>query len=205
MNEIDVKQFKQFLALQKDESKKILSRAINKTLPGVRTDAVDEIYKVLALTKTTIRKYMTIKKSTANNLTGIFDVTGKPIPLINYQATSVKAGVSVRILRGESKTTVKHAFIATMKSGHRGVFWREDKRRGAVWPIGVKRAIPTWDVLPGEKYRLKIHELYGMRASDVLDHGTHMQVVLQKAGDRYDANASHEYDYWLSTQRGLFD
>jgi hypothetical protein len=206
LNEIAIKDFKQFLLLQKKEASKILSQAINKTLPGVRTDAVQEIYDVLALTKTAIRKYMTIKKyAKPTDMTGIFDVTSKPIPLINYQATQTKKGVSVRVLRAGSKSLIKHAFIATMKSGHKGVFWRKERWPGRVWKTGVPRKIPPWDTSPSEDIRLPIHELYGMRATDVLDHGTHMEVVLAKAGDRYDKNVANAYNFWLSKQKGLFD
>jgi hypothetical protein len=206
LNEVAIKDFKQFLLLQKKEASKILSQAINKTLPGVRTDAVQEIYDVLALTKTAIRKYMKIKKySKPTDLKGVFDVTSKPIPLINYQATQTKKGVSVRVLRGGSKSLIKHAFIATMPSGHKGVFWRESKQRGQIWPSGQKRIVPTVSTLPLVKYRLGIRELFGMRATDVLDHGTHMEVVLAKAGNRYDKNVAAAYNFWLSKQKGLFD
>jgi hypothetical protein len=207
LNEIDIKDFKQFLLLQKKEASKILSQAINKTLPGVRTDAVQEIYNILNLTKTAIRKYMTIKKyAKPTDMTGIFDVTSKPIPLIHYGARQTNKGVTVKVLRSSgSRSLIKHAFIATMKSGHKGVFWRKERFPGRVWPVGVPRKIPTWKEPPGKKYRLKIRELYGLRATDVLDHGTHMQVVLAKAGNRYDKNVAAAYNFWLSKQKGLFD
>lgn len=205
-NEIDIQEFRTFLQLQKEESIRILSRAINRTLPGVRTDAVQEVYNVLALTKTTIRKYMrVVKRASPSDASAVFEIKSYPIPLIHYQATKVKRGVSVRVLRGTPKSIIRHAFIATMPSGHTGVFWREENIRGSKWPVGITRTIPSWSDYPHREIRLPIRQLFGLAVPDVLDHGTHMEVVMAKVGDRYEKNLDHEYSYWLSQQAGLFD
>ena len=48
----------------------VLSRAINKTLTGTRTDSVNEIWKTLNLTKTRIRKDFTLYKAYASKPRG---------------------------------------------------------------------------------------------------------------------------------------
>lgn len=55
-------------------------------------------------------------------------VSGRPSPVIDFPHRQVKAGVRVEINRGHP-TLIKSAFIATMKSGHEGVFKRVGKAR----------------------------------------------------------------------------
>ena len=50
----------------------------------------------------------------------------KPIPLIEFPTRQVATGVSTRAWGKQQ--TIQHAFIATMKSGHTGVFRRTTKR-----------------------------------------------------------------------------
>jgi hypothetical protein len=56
------------------------------------------------------------------------DVKGTRIPVSAFNPRQVQAGVSVGINAGKRKT-IKHAFIATMKSGHTGVWVREGNSR----------------------------------------------------------------------------
>lgn len=72
-------------------------------------------------------------------------VSGQPVPLVAYPHRQTRQGVSVEVNTGK-RTLVAGAFLATMKSGHEGVF----KRRG--------------------KARLPIHELLGSRPVDALLH-----------------------------------
>lgn len=61
------------------------------------------------------------------------EVTGGRIPLIDFRATGPEPsygrgrGVSYRLPGGRGRA--EHAFIATMRSGHRGVFQRTGKPR----------------------------------------------------------------------------
>lgn len=52
----------------------------------------------------------------------------KPLPLIAFGARQTKTGVSVEVTKG-SRRILRHAFIATMASGHKGVFMREGPKR----------------------------------------------------------------------------
>jgi len=67
----------------------------------------------------------------------------KPMRVYDFAARQTKAGVSAEINRGK-RVLIRSAFIATMKSGHTGVFYR----------LG--------------KARLPIDEAYTSRVSDVL-------------------------------------
>jgi hypothetical protein len=84
------------------------------------------------------------------------DVKGTRVPVMAFNPRQVKAGVSVAINQGKRKT-IKHAFIATMKSGHTGVFRR----------VGGTKSLP-------------IRELYTTRVADLFtDAGMIPAVVAQ--------------------------
>jgi hypothetical protein len=52
----------------------------------------------------------------------------KPMRLFAFGARQVGRGVSVEVTKGK-RTIVKHAFIATMQSGHTGVFMRQGNKQ----------------------------------------------------------------------------
>lgn len=56
------------------------------------------------------------------------DVKALPVPLIDYPSRQNRQGVRVQVNVGSTKL-IKSAFLATMSSGHRGVFVREGKAR----------------------------------------------------------------------------
>lgn len=172
---------------------KVCSRAINDTLAGVKTDASSEIRAVLTLKKSAVDATFKITKATQAKLSGLFQSTGSPVPLIEYGARQTKAGVSVQVKRGSSRSVITGAFIATMKSGHKGVFWRE-------WHGHTKKPINRnipYGKLP-KIYRLPIAQRYGPRVPDILSNEPVMAVVLDKAGDRMHKNIDKELNYELS-------
>jgi hypothetical protein len=54
------------------------------------------------------------------------DVAGGVVPVAAYPHRQTKKGVSVQINKG-TRRLIQHAFIATMKSGHLGVFMRDGR------------------------------------------------------------------------------
>ena len=52
----------------------------------------------------------------------------KPVPLLAFGARQTKRGVSVEVTKGK-RTIIPHAFIATMQSGHKGVFVRKGSKQ----------------------------------------------------------------------------
>lgn len=52
----------------------------------------------------------------------------KPLPLIAFGARQTTRGVSVEVTKGK-RMIIAHAFIATMQSGHRGVFMRQGNKQ----------------------------------------------------------------------------
>lgn len=175
----------------KNGAPKVLVRSLNKTLTGVKTDASAEIRAIITAKKSVVDKTFRTVKATVTELSALFESKGKPLPLIDYSVRQVQAGVSVQVKRATARSVIKGAFIATVKSGHKGAFWRE--WHGEKQP---KRKI-AYGKLP-KIYRLPVKQLYGPRIPDILSNEPVIAVVLKKAGERLHTNIEHELSYELS-------
>lgn len=145
-------------------------RAINKMADQVKVAASREMraagYK---LKVSDIKKGLTIYRASAANLTATVVASGKPIPLIAYGAKQTARGVSVSVLNG--RKVITQVFIATMPSGHTGVFERLRNTHKKKQVNGRTR----WTGLP-------IKELFGPSIPDGLANAT-VQSVLQRLVD----------------------
>lgn len=88
------------------------------------------------------------------------DVSGAPVPLVAYPYRQTKKGVVVEVNKGK-RTLVDGSFLATMRSGHLGVF----RRKG--------------------KARLPIEELRGSRPVDALLHKGETEGVVDRGGKSF--------------------
>lgn len=171
---------------------KVVVRSLNKTITGVRADAVKEIQKEITPKAKVIRDTFILEKANYANLSASVKSTGWPLPLINYLARAVKAGVSFQVFKRSGRSTLKGGFIATMKSGHKGVFWREYKdTSGYQAKKSVKRELP-------KKYRLPIRQRYGPAVPSVLEQDKVMDPILVKAGDRLSKELDHQLEFEMS-------
>ncbi len=87
-------------------------------------------------------------------------VKGDPVPLSKYPARQTRRGVTVEVNRGK-RTLIESAFLASMPSGHKGVFVR----------IG--------------RERLPIDELLGSRPVDALLHAGETEKVAKRGQDSF--------------------
>jgi len=159
---------------------RITVRTINKTLTGVRTDATNEIYKKLNLTKKRIREdFAPPQKAYGSNLKGVLKCSGKPIGLYSYGAKQLKSGyVSVKVLRAGSKKKIRHAFIAKAKNAT-NVFWRQTIYKKPVKPGFNYAKLPR-------AYRFPIERLTGPRIEDIYADPPVLREVLKLGWKRYD-------------------
>lgn len=115
------------------------------------------------------------QKKTVGDLVWRMDVASDPVPLADFPHTQTKRGVTVAVGRGGRKL-IKSAFVATMSSGHTGIFVRATSgmqgpmkrkrgRKSAVWRVG----------------RLPVQELFTTRVSDVFDDEGMLPAVQQVA------------------------
>lgn len=144
----------QLQATQKEASK-AASRALNRTATRVRTYSSRAIRAAgYNLKAGVIKRNLKITKASPGILAATVTAVGKSIPLIDYSARQTKTGVSVNVLHG--RKTVRHAFIATMPSGHKGVFIRRDARTGGVKGLHRAKGART-----SGKHGLPIDQLFG--------------------------------------------
>lgn len=174
----------------------VLTRAINRTLTGVRTDVTTEVTKSVNLTKSFVQKQtgkksqrtFFISKASTNQLrpSGYIEVKGANVPLIQY---SNQRGskfrrtkrVSVMVQKSRGRTRLRHALPMKMPSGHRGLFEFDRGISGTG--------------------RRSIKELYGSRVPDVLSNKKTFDAVTKKAQERLDKNVAAQIDWMLTSIR----
>lgn len=116
------------------------ARALNRSIGTGRTTMTRLIVEDTGLAAGVVRNEIVIELATTSKKVARLIVKGSRIPLINFKARGPEPsrgkgrGVTARLPQA---TTYPHAFIATLSSGHRGVFQRvnlnrsERKSRGA--------------------------------------------------------------------------
>jgi hypothetical protein len=126
----DVRQVEKMLGGLRKDAPVVISRAINRTLTPLRATAAREIARDLKLPVNTARKAMTLRRATPFQLAGSVTASGRRIPLIEFGARQVAAGVSYDLGRG--RQVAKGAFIPGARQGaptRRAVFRRVARAR----------------------------------------------------------------------------
>lgn len=106
-----------------------ITRALNRAITGSRVEMRRVMGKDLGLKQGTIDKDLRVGLAHPEKQIASLEVRGKRIPLIDFGARGPEPsrgkgrGVTARL--GGKSSRYPHAFIATMRSGHRGVFTRK--------------------------------------------------------------------------------
>jgi hypothetical protein len=130
-------------------STEAITRALNKTAITARAQAARSIRDVgYGIKVSSVKGSISIRRATSQDLKAVVTATGRPIPLIAYGARQTSKGVSVNVKNGRKE--IAHAFIATMASGHKGVFVRTGNTHKRVVRGGK-----------GSRSGLPIKELFG--------------------------------------------
>lgn len=109
-------------------AKRATSRALNEVAAQAKVAAARQIRDVgYKLKISAIKKGIKVERATMASLRAAVVAYGRPIPLIEYSARETSKGVTVSVLNG--RKLIKGAFIATLASGHKGVFVREDNAK----------------------------------------------------------------------------
>lgn len=182
----DVKGITTSLTRYIGEEQKAVVRALNKTAMQARTAASQEVkaagYNIKA---SAIKSSFAIQKASRGNLVVTLKATGRPIALINYGARQGKNGVSVQVKAGRS--VLRHAFIATMQNGHRGVFERTGKKHKVVQRNGK----PLRTGLP-------IKELFGPSIPQSLANDAVNKAIMAKIRAKFPQILKHELAFIAS-------
>lgn len=108
-----------------------IARALNRAVVSARTVMQRGIASDLRLKVGVVREQLKIQNARPEALTARLSVSGARIPLIDFNARQLKrSGVRAK-LPPPGKGKYPHAFIATMRSGHRGVFQRRTRGPGS--------------------------------------------------------------------------
>lgn len=130
---LDLRETRQAFRKLKTNAPKAVMRALNRTMENVQTVAVRSVAADLGLRQADIREALEIQRATPANLRVRLIARGARIPLIAFGARGPEpsrgkgSGVTYRLPGGRGR--VPTGFIATMRSGHRGVFKRIARAR----------------------------------------------------------------------------
>lgn len=102
-----------------------LLRALKRGTKAAKTKATSVVSKDMGLKASDVRNRIRVKEPTGQTLTGELRASLKRIPLIKFGASSSRRGVKSRGTSGR----IPRAFIATMPSGHEGVYERKGTAR----------------------------------------------------------------------------
>lgn len=123
----------QFLQAYPNKADRALVRALNRSLGSARTVLVRGIAQETKLRQSDVRAALKERLATFSRPEASIGASLKRIPLIKFNARGPEPsrgrgrGVSYRL--GSGRNRHPRAFIATMGSGHRGVFVRSGKTR----------------------------------------------------------------------------
>jgi hypothetical protein len=127
----------------------VAALALNDTAKNAVVEAAQKLRPLLGIPSADIKAAFGIEPATANHLEAALVVGGRPIPLAQFKPHETTTGVSVSI--GGKQEAYAHAFLATMRTGHRGVFRRRTTRRLPIFEVygpSVHGMLARRDVLP---------------------------------------------------------
>lgn len=163
---------------------KAVSRALNKLLKEIIALASREIRAAgYGMKLRDIKDRFRTTNATPQRRRIVVRCYHKAVPLIEFSARQVGAGVSVKVKNG--RKVVQGAFIATTPNGHKGVFLRQP---GAQHKQVSRHGKKSWSALP-------IKQLYGPSVAVAFANATVMSVVERLVRDRYPILLEHEIKY----------
>jgi hypothetical protein len=179
-------------------------RAGSDGVRAMRTEATRRVRERKSFKLQAVRKLITIPSSQR-----VGGATGKTVerlwrlkiahefmPMFALSPRQTKRGVVVQVNKGK-RITLSHAFIARMKSGHRGVFVRYGEASRSPTQHGKGHARYR-----GQK-RQPIRELFTSRVQDpILDSGATEQ-ILHRGGEVFRATYERNIRAELNGARGV--
>ncbi len=167
------------------ETRPAVARALNRMIGQVKVRGAREVraagYK---LKISDIKNAIRINRASTSRLRADAIASGRPIPLVKYNARQVGAGVSVDVLNG--RKVIGHAFIANTANGSPQVFVRKP---GAKHKKVMRNGKAQWTALP-------IDKKYGPSIPDALANKAVERALVDLISERFPAILSHEHA-WL--------
>lgn len=175
---------------------KAIASALNRVSAMGKTKASSQIRSRYRIKKGDLDKRMgTTKASWKHQKASIYS-HGVPIPVHLFKPRQTKKGVRVTIL-GKSNT-IPHAFMATMRSGHRGVFARGHYTASG-FEFRHKRKRDQMNRT--RKNDLPITQLTTISQGPMFSHPTVIQPVISRVEDMLGIRIEHELNAILAGYR----
>jgi hypothetical protein len=154
-----------------------MAAALNKTAVQVRNQAIREIRDTYRLnvegTRVGVKANVFVAmRASRSSLKAVIRATGAPLGVAKFPHRQLRKGVKVTIRRGSSNV-LRTTFVATMASGHVGVF----ERRGP-------KVMPTkgrYEALSIE--RQKIYEIFTVSAASMFGSRVISEKLLKHAAE----------------------
>lgn len=173
---VDTSSVDEGLTILGAEAPLAVARAINRTVANVKTVMTRAVASSLRVKQMYVRERIKERKATRARLWASMTASAKPIPLIAQGAKGPEPsrGKGRGVTANTTQRQYPHAFIATMRSGHRGVFERAGKKR------------------------LAIKELTSASVAAVFIH--HERAGQARADEQLTKNLQHEVEHMLRTK-----
>ena len=136
---LDIEAFRKDLEDLGARAPLIMARALNRAAVSGQTAMTKAISADTGIASKNVKREIRIDKASRSKPVVALTIAGRRIPLIAFQARGPEPsrgkgrGVSYRLPGGRGR--IGNAFIATMPSGHRGVFRRKARKRLAIMEL----------------------------------------------------------------------
>ena len=190
-NEQQFADVSRFLGKMNNVPNKVLSRTLNDTIKGTKTDVSSAIREVLAAKKSELEKNIKTVLATRDNLSGSVTVKGV-LPAKAFTFKQKSAGVQVKFYVHKPAEVIMSSFVARMKSSYEGIFIRTNRMKQVGRPIKK-----PWPLMPKE-YRFPIRIVYAPSHVTILASDPVWQPVEKKIGERLQKALTRELNYEIN-------
>lgn len=179
-------QLQAFSALTTKQIQRAAARSLNRAITSLRAEAARKVTATLNVKASVVKDAVVLGKANASEalteMKATINITGRPIPLFEFvtkiDRVNTGAGprqeVYVKVIKGRPAKLVYNAFVATMSSGHEGVFKR----------VGSER--------------LPIQEKFTTSVTDIFKNEQIVRDLLAYGREKFSDNFEHELQYQLS-------
>lgn len=161
----EIKFDKVFFDKVASEMPKAAAASLNRAAQTTKTFMSSEIRSIYNLKKKDVDATLTIQKASKDRLVAVIRSRGSRLNLFLFQAHQFKSGVRVTVKLGQPKT-IRSAFIATMASGHTGVFMRKGSKR---LPIAERTGPSVPELLGSKDMKKRIEDFYWSKLPKIVE------------------------------------
>lgn len=176
-----------FLTGIKSAYDKAIIRALNRASKSAASKVNKQIRDTYNIKASDINKYIKIIPATSKRPYVMLYFRDRNIGLIKFKAKQKEPGVEASVKRSD-KHIYKSSFIATMPSGHTGVFVRFGPK------VPAKRGYHA----RFNKKRQKIKELWGVNTMRIFGAAQSQELLEDQFRERFNIEFERDLKYFLS-------